>query len=167
MPTTLLYSSAEVVYCPSLFLQKRPKASTWRARSFPIGITIASLLTSSHPWELRLLNYLFIYAPGHEQVKKEFNVSTTVALLPLSAYSLGLAFGPMISSPFSESFGRKLVYLVTLPLYNIFMLGAGFSQNIASLFICRFWRLYSLLGVFQLLLRRYLISLIPIKGSFH
>lgn len=79
-----------------------------------------------------------IYAPGHEQVKEEFNVSTTVALLPLSAYSLGLAFGPMISSPLSETFGRKLVYLLTLPLFDIFMLGAGLSNNLASLFICRF-----------------------------
>ena len=80
-----------------------------------------------------------IYAPGHEQVKAEFGVSTTVALLPLSFYSLGLAFGPMISSPLSETFGRKFVYLSTVPLLDIFMLGAGFSQNIASLIICRFF----------------------------
>lgn len=79
-----------------------------------------------------------IYAPGHAQVQDEFHVSTTVALLPLSAYSLGLAFGPMISSPLSETFGRKLVYLLTLPLFDIFMLGAGLSQNITSLIICRF-----------------------------
>lgn len=79
-----------------------------------------------------------IYTLGHEQVQHEFNVSTTVSLLPLSAYSLGLAFGPMISSPCSEMFGRKFVYLLTVPIFDIFMLGAGFSQNIASLVICRF-----------------------------
>ncbi|KAJ5988353.1 hypothetical protein N7481_003563 [Penicillium waksmanii] len=79
-----------------------------------------------------------IYAPGHEQVQQEFHVSTTISLLPLSAYSLGLAFGPMISSPLSETFGRKFVYLLTLPLCDVFMLGAGFARNIASLIICRF-----------------------------
>lgn len=79
-----------------------------------------------------------IYAPGHEQVQHEFHVSTTVSLLPLSAYSLGLAFGPMVSSPCSETFGRKSAYLLTLPLFDIFMLGVGLSQNIASLIICRF-----------------------------
>jgi MFS transporter, DHA1 family, multidrug resistance protein len=84
-----------------------------------------------------------IYAPGHEQVKREFEVSSTVSLLPLSSYSLGLAFGPMISSPLSETFGRKFVYLSTLPLLDMFMLGSGFSQNIASLIVCRF-----LAGVF-------------------
>ncbi|KAL4892878.1 major facilitator superfamily domain-containing protein [Aspergillus ambiguus] len=80
-----------------------------------------------------------IYTPGHEQVQRELGVSTTVSLLPLSAYSLGLAFGPMISSPLSETFGRKFVYLLTLPLFDLFMLGTGLSRNIASLIICRFF----------------------------
>lgn len=79
-----------------------------------------------------------IYAPGHTTVQNAFHTSTTVSLLPLSAYSLGLAFGPMISSPCSETFGRKFVYLLTLPLFDIFMLGTGLSRNIASLIICRF-----------------------------
>ncbi|KAJ5669045.1 hypothetical protein N7462_010115 [Penicillium macrosclerotiorum] len=79
-----------------------------------------------------------IYSPGHEQVSREFGVSTTVALLPLSSYSLGLAFGPMISSPCSETFGRKFVYLLSLPLFDVFMLGAGLSHNMASLIACRF-----------------------------
>ncbi|KAL5358085.1 major facilitator superfamily domain-containing protein [Aspergillus floccosus] len=80
-----------------------------------------------------------IYTPGHEQVQGAFGVSTTVSLLPLSAYSLGLAFGPMISSPLSETFGRKFVYLLTLPLFDLFMLGTGLSRNIASLIVCRFF----------------------------
>ncbi|KAL4900444.1 hypothetical protein BDW74DRAFT_95566 [Aspergillus multicolor] len=79
-----------------------------------------------------------IYSSGHEQVKEAFNVSTTVSLLPLSAYSLGLAFGPMISSPLSETFGRKFVYLLTLPMVDLFTIGVGASQGIASLIVCRF-----------------------------
>ncbi|KAI9371071.1 major facilitator superfamily domain-containing protein [Aspergillus egyptiacus] len=79
-----------------------------------------------------------MYSSGHEQVQAEFNVSRTVSLLPLSAYSLGLAFGPMISSPLSETFGRKFVYLLTLPLMDLFTIGVGASQGIASLVLCRF-----------------------------
>ncbi|KAL4881767.1 MFS general substrate transporter [Aspergillus karnatakaensis] len=79
-----------------------------------------------------------IYSPGSAAVKAQFNVSTTVSLLPLSASSLGLAFGPMMSSPLSETFGRKLVYLLTLPLVNLFTIGSGASQSITSLIICRF-----------------------------
>jgi MFS transporter, DHA1 family, multidrug resistance protein len=80
-----------------------------------------------------------IYTPGHEQVKAEFGVSTTVSLLPLSSYTLGLAFGPMISSPLSETFGRKFVFLLTLPLFDVFVLGFGLARNIASLIILRFF----------------------------
>jgi MFS transporter, DHA1 family, multidrug resistance protein len=80
-----------------------------------------------------------IYTPGHEQVKQEFGVSTTVSLLPLSSYTLGLAFGPMISSPLSETFGRKFVFLLTLPLFDIFVLGFGLSRTITALIICRFF----------------------------
>lgn len=80
-----------------------------------------------------------IYTPGHEQVKTEFGVSTTVSLLPLSSYTLGLAFGPMISSPLSETFGRKFVFLLTLPLFDIFVLGFGLSRDIVSLVVCRFF----------------------------
>ncbi|KAJ5751993.1 MFS general substrate transporter [Penicillium odoratum] len=79
-----------------------------------------------------------IYSPGHNEVKQEFNVSSTVSLLPLSAYTLGLAFGPVISSPLSEAFGRRFVYMVTLPLFDIFMLATGLTHGIASLTICRF-----------------------------
>ena len=69
----------------------------------------------------------------------DFNVSPTVALLPLSFYNLGLAFGPVISSPLSETFGRKAVYLTTLPLFDIFVLGCALSQDITQLTICRFF----------------------------
>lgn len=35
--------------------------------------------------------------------------------------------------------GRRVVYLVSLPTATLFTLGAGFSQNIAALCICRFF----------------------------
>jgi MFS transporter, DHA1 family, multidrug resistance protein len=85
-----------------------------------------------------------IYSPGSEEVAREFGCSAEVATLPLSLYNLGLAFGPLIGSPLSETAGRKLVLLVNTPLFVLFTLGAGFSPNIVSLIICRF-----LAGVFS------------------
>jgi MFS transporter, DHA1 family, multidrug resistance protein len=80
-----------------------------------------------------------VFAPGASHVAAEFGVSSTVSLLALSAYSLGLAFGPMVSSPLSETFGRKSVYLLTLPLFDIFVLGSGFSGSFGGLVVCRFF----------------------------
>ena len=80
-----------------------------------------------------------VYTPGYPEVMERFNVSSTVALLGLSLYVLGLAFGPVLAAPISETKGRRVVYLVSLPLGALFVLGAGFSNSFASLAITRFF----------------------------
>ena len=80
-----------------------------------------------------------VYTPGYPEVAKRFNVSPTVALLPLSLYVLGLAFGPVLAAPISETRGRRVVYLVSSPIAALFTLGAGFSNTFAALVITRFF----------------------------
>ena len=80
-----------------------------------------------------------VYTPGFWEVMSKFGVSQTVSLLPLALYTLGLAFGPMLAAPVSETRGRRLVYLFSLPVAALFILGSGFSHNFASLAICRFF----------------------------
>ncbi|KAL3442371.1 major facilitator superfamily domain-containing protein [Aspergillus insuetus] len=80
---------------------------------------------------------LAIYAPSHASVQKDFDISTTLSLLPFTLYVYGLAFGPAVSAPLSETFGRKFVYVFITPVALLFILGAGFSNNIAALAICR------------------------------
>ena len=73
------------------------------------------------------------------EVAIEFNVSLTVARLGISLYVLGLAFGPILAAPISEASGRLAVYRLSIPLTAAFTLGAGFSQNMASLATFRFF----------------------------
>lgn len=80
-----------------------------------------------------------IYTPARKDVTDQFRLSRTVSILPYSFYNLGIAFGSVLGSPCSETFGRKAVYLVCLPMFALFTLGAGFSQGIAALVICRFF----------------------------
>jgi MFS family permease len=68
-----------------------------------------------------------------------FHVSREAALLPLTLYTLGLALGPVLAAPISETFGRRIVYLSTLPISLLFTLGAGASQNFGSFLVCRFF----------------------------
>ena len=79
-----------------------------------------------------------VYTPGIFDVASHFHVSTEAAILPLSLYVLGLALGPIISAPISETFGRRAVYLYTFPPSLLFTLGAGFSPNFGTLLVCRF-----------------------------
>ena len=80
-----------------------------------------------------------IYSAGIQDVTNEFDISEELAILPLSIYTVGLALGPLLGAPLCETFGRKVVYLVTSPIFALFTIGAGFSQNIASLTVCRFF----------------------------
>lgn len=80
-----------------------------------------------------------VYTPGQQQVQAEFGVPREVAILPFVFYLLGLSFGPIIASPTSEQYGRKIVYMSSLPIFAAFTLGAGFSRGIASLIVCRFF----------------------------
>ena len=80
-----------------------------------------------------------VYTPGYPDVMRRFEVSQTVSLLGLSLYTLGLAFGPILAAPISETKGRRLVYFVSLPIAALFTLGCGFSQNLGSLLVCRFF----------------------------
>lgn len=93
----------------------------------PSGIALVCTLASS------------IYVPGREDVMRDLGASQIVAILPYSMYVLALAVGPMLAGPSSEALGRKAVYLVSIPIFALFVLGSGFSKSIASLIVCRFF----------------------------
>jgi MFS family permease len=70
---------------------------------------------------------------------QEFNVSSTVAILPFTTYVLGLSFGPVLGAPISETRGRKVVFLVCTPIYALFVVGCPKANNSAALVVLRFF----------------------------
>ena len=78
------------------------------------------------------------YTSAITGVIAKFHVSMTVAILPMSLYLLGIAFAPVTTPHLSEAFGRSRVYLTSLPLFMLFVLGSGLANNFATLAICRF-----------------------------
>ncbi|CAD6592804.1 MAG: hypothetical protein ASARMPRED_006729 [Alectoria sarmentosa] len=78
-----------------------------------------------------------VYTPGFNQVEENFGILEELALLPFVVYLLGLAFGPDIVAPSSETFGRGIIYQICIPIFAIFTLGAGVSQDLTSLVVCR------------------------------
>lgn len=63
----------------------------------------------------------------------------TTAILGLSLYLLGIAFAPITTPHLSERLGRSVVYLISLPVFGLFLVGAGASHNFATLAACRFF----------------------------
>lgn len=56
----------------------------------------------------------------------------------MSLYLFGIAFAPVWVPHLTERTGRSLVYLCSLPLCGLFLVGAGLSRNFAGVAICRF-----------------------------
>ena len=61
------------------------------------------------------------------------------AILGLSLNLLGIAFAPIFTPHLSELFGRQAVYLISIPTFSLFILGASFSRSFAALAVCRFF----------------------------
>lgn len=77
-------------------------------------------------------------SPSRGYLMHEFNISGTVALLPLTFYILASGLGPIVGGPLSETIGRYPIYLASVPLGAIFTVGAGFSHNFGALCFMRF-----------------------------
>ena len=67
------------------------------------------------------------------------NVKMQVAILGLSLYLLGIVFAPIITPHLSERYGRQVVYLTTLPIFCLFIVGGSFSHSFGALAVCRFF----------------------------
>jgi MFS family permease len=76
---------------------------------------------------------------GTEQLKVEFNISQTTALLTTSAFVLGFAVGALILSPLSEVYGRRDLYVITFGAFVGFSGGVGFSSSMTVVIVLRFF----------------------------
>lgn len=108
-----------------------PRNRSRRARIFSI-VAVSSLAFASSFGGA-------IFVPAQDAVMREFAQNRLVGVLPLSLYNLGMAFGPLVGAPLSETYGRKAVYVATTPVFIFFMLGAGFATDSTTFIVCRFF----------------------------
>ncbi|EPS38911.1 hypothetical protein H072_7293 [Dactylellina haptotyla CBS 200.50] len=80
-----------------------------------------------------------VYAPAVFSIQQEFGVTLTQALAGVTTYVLGMAFGPLIAGPISETVGRRAVYFFALPIAGFFSLGVAYAHNLSTILACRFF----------------------------
>lgn len=73
------------------------------------------------------------------QAAAEFGVDEIIEALATGLFMIGFGAGALVAGPFSETLGRNLVYIATMALYMLFLVGAGTSPNIESQLVCRFF----------------------------
>ncbi|KAI3023743.1 hypothetical protein CBS147347_6550 [Aspergillus niger] len=79
-----------------------------------------------------------IDSAGVPQISEHWGVSKVVGSLVTALFMVGFGIGSFISGPFSETFGRNMVYMVTMLIFLIWIMAAGLAPNIQSHLIFRF-----------------------------
>ncbi|WWC60184.1 uncharacterized protein I303_102749 [Kwoniella dejecticola CBS 10117] len=130
-PTSLSTVEARRVTASYPASQANPRNWTERRK---MGITITLLLTGFISTAGSSIGI-----PGMHAVRDEFGVGFRVGVLIPGAYVLGLGTGPFVFAPISELYGRQIAYISSQTTYCIFFLGTGFSNNMATLIVLRFF----------------------------
>ncbi|KZM24427.1 uncharacterized protein EKO05_0001572 [Ascochyta rabiei] len=79
------------------------------------------------------------FSGGVQQIMIEFNVSQEIVTLGVSLFVLGFALGPLLWAPFSEMYGRQVVFFGTYLCFMAFNAAVAGAQNIWSVLILRFF----------------------------
>jgi len=140
---------AEPTEPPKCWEEDPKNAVNWRLQKKAINTFIAGMFTnhfrpllatnaSTAAIAFAYILSLSIYSAAITQTMTKLKLGSIVAIVPYSAFILGLAFGPALATPFAAAYGRKIVFLCSIPFFGLLMIGAGVSKSIIPLVICRF-----------------------------
>lgn len=78
-----------------------------------------------------------IIMPSLGPISRDFNVSPTIANLSVALYMLSMSIFPLWWSSFSETLGRRTIYVVSFVLFVLWGILSAVSTNIAMFVVMR------------------------------
>ncbi|KAF1962397.1 MFS general substrate transporter [Byssothecium circinans] len=78
-----------------------------------------------------------INMPVLQDIAKDFGASSTVANLSVATYMLSMSIFPLWWSSFSETVGRRTIYIVSFGLFTFFAILSAVATNIIMLIVVR------------------------------
>ena len=78
-----------------------------------------------------------IILPALPDIEKDFNSTPTVTNLAVALYMLAMAIFPLWWSSFSETLGRRTIYLVSFALFVVWNICGAVSSSIGMLIVMR------------------------------
>lgn len=78
-----------------------------------------------------------IFYPSLQDIQKSFNTSATITNLSVAMYMLSMAIFPIWWSSFSETLGRRTIYLVSFTIFVIFNILCAISTSVGMLIVMR------------------------------
>ncbi|OIW25254.1 MFS general substrate transporter, partial [Coniochaeta ligniaria NRRL 30616] len=100
-------------------------------------------------WRVTILNSLFMFvspvsssmvAPAFSAIKSDLSINSDFEIqMVLSIFILASAVGPLVISPLSEVYGRRVVLHATCSVFLIFNLACAFAKTKTQLLVFRFF----------------------------
>ncbi|ETN45658.1 uncharacterized protein HMPREF1541_09490 [Cyphellophora europaea CBS 101466] len=78
-----------------------------------------------------------MFTPGISQIARDFNASEQEVIATTTGFVIMLGLGPLILAPFSETFGRRRVYIVCFSVFTLLQIPTALSPNVATLIAVR------------------------------
>lgn len=78
-----------------------------------------------------------IVMPALQDIAAAFGASSTVANMSVAVYMLSMAIFPLWWSSFSETAGRRTIYLISFTMFTVFAILSAVSTNMAMLIVMR------------------------------
>jgi MFS family permease len=78
-----------------------------------------------------------MFAPGIQQISKSLNTSEGAVIGCQTGFVVMLGVGPLILAPLSETFGRKILYLVCFGVFTVLQIATALAPNIVALIVLR------------------------------
>ncbi|KAM0218935.1 hypothetical protein ACHAQI_001256 [Fusarium lateritium] len=113
--------------------QDAANPQNWSKLKKTVNLGIVSSLAFITPLESSII------VPGVPLLKQDFHETRRpVTSLVVSIFVLGFAFGPVLLSPLSELYGRRLLFNISNVITLCFSIGSALAPNIACFIVFRF-----------------------------
>lgn len=73
------------------------------------------------------------------QYSAYWHISEVAATLATAMYLFGFALGSQFAGPFSETLGRNVIYISTMLIYMLFLMGCGLAPSFGAHIVLRFF----------------------------
>jgi multidrug resistance protein len=78
-----------------------------------------------------------MFTPGIDEIAKDLHCSTTAVIGTTTGFVVMLGIGPLLLAPLSETFGRRIIYLICFSIFTLLQIPAALAPNIAFLVVIR------------------------------
>lgn len=78
-----------------------------------------------------------MFTPGIDEIAKDLDTDKPTIIGAMTTYVIFTGAGPLILAPMSETFGRRMLYLICFASFTLLQIPTALSPNVATLLVMR------------------------------